>query len=101
MTFETLMKTINNYGEAGLVHLDTLTALLNNAFGDWLVSQGVSRIDMLSPTCLWFTVQGELKQAHAVPGIKLYDRFFVVDRKEVHKKSRGDSGGTQMLSFRG
>ena len=33
MTFETLMKTINNYGEAGLVHLDTLTALLNNAFG--------------------------------------------------------------------
>lgn len=85
MTFETLMKTINNYGEAGLVHLDTLTALLNNTFGDWLASQGVSRIDMLSPTCLWFTVQGELKQTHAVPGIKLYDRFFVVDREEVHK----------------
>ncbi len=85
MTFETLMKTINNYGEAGLVHLDTLTALLNNTFGDWLASQGVSRIDMLSPTCLWFTVQGELKQTHSVPGIELYDRFFVVDRKEVHK----------------
>ena len=85
MTFETLMKTINNYGEAGLVHLDTLTALLNNTFKDWLASQGVSRIDMLSPTCLWFTVQGELKQTHSVPGIKLYDRFFVVDRKEVHK----------------
>ena len=85
MTFETLMKTINNYGEAGLVHLDTLTALLNNTFGDWLASQGVSRIDMLSPTCLWFTVQGELKQTHSVPGIKLYDRFFVVDRKEAHK----------------
>ena len=46
---------------AGLVHLDTLTALLNNTFKDWLASQGVSRIDMLSPTCLWFTVQGELK----------------------------------------
>ena len=86
MTFETLMKTINDYGEAGLVHLDTLTALLNNTFKDWLASQGVSRIDMLSPTCLWFTVQGELKQAHSVPGIELYDRFFVVDRKEVHKK---------------
>ena len=85
MTFETLMKTINNYGEAGLVHLDTLTALLNNTFKDWLASQGVSRIDMLSPTCLWFTVQGELKQRHSVPGIELYDRFFVVDRKEVHK----------------
>ena len=85
MTFETLMKTINNYGEAGLVHLDTLTALLNNTFGDWLISQRVSRIDLLSPKYLWFTVQGELKQAHAVPGIKLYDRFFVVDRDEVHK----------------
>ena len=85
MTFETLMKTINNYGEAGLVHLDTLTALLNNTFGDWLISQGVSRVDLLSPKYLWFTVQGELKQAHAVPGIKLYNRFFVVDRDEVHK----------------
>ena len=85
MTFETLMKTINNYGEAGLVHLDTLTALLNNAFGDWLISQGVSRVDLLSPKYLWFTVQGELKQAHAVSGIKLYNRFFVVDRDEAHK----------------
>ena len=87
MTFETLMKTINDYGYAGLVHLDTVTALLNNTFGDWLASQGVSRIDLLSPTCLWFTVQGELKQAHAVPGIKLYDRFFVVDREEVKEKN--------------
>ena len=85
MTFETLMKTINNYGEAGLVHLDTLTALLNNTFGDWLISRGVSRVDLLSPRYLWFTVQGELKQAQAVPGIKLYNRFFVVDRNEVHK----------------
>ena len=87
MTFETLMKTINDYGYAGLVHLETVTALLNNTFGDWLASQGVSRIDLLSPTCLWFTVQGELKQAHAVPGIKLYDRFFVVDRDEVKEKN--------------
>ena len=85
MTFETLMKTINNYGEAGLVDLNTLTALLNNAFGDWLASQGVSRVDLVAPRYLWFTVQGELKQTHAVPGIKLYDRFFVVDRREVHE----------------
>ena len=33
MTFETLMKTINSYGRAGLVDLDTVTALLNNTFG--------------------------------------------------------------------
>ena len=85
MTFETLMKTINNYGEAGLVDLNTLTALLNNAFGDWLASQGISRVDMVAPRYLWFTVQGELKQTHAVPGIKLYDRFFVVDRREIHE----------------
>ena len=86
MTFETLMKTINNYGEAGLVHLETATALLNNTFGDWLASQGVSRIDLLSPRYLWFTVQGELKQTHAVPGIKLYNRFFLLDRDEVKVK---------------
>ena len=49
MTYETLMKTINNYGEAGLIDLNTLTALLNNAFGDWLASQGISRVDMVAP----------------------------------------------------
>ena len=87
MTFETLMKTINSYGRAGLVHLDTVTALLNNTFGDWLASQGVSRVDLLTPKCLWFTVQGELKQTHTVPGIELHDRFFVVDRDEVKEKN--------------
>ncbi len=86
MTFETLMKTINNYEEAGLVDLETVTALLNNTFGAWLASQGVSRIDLLSPRYLWFTVQGELKQAHAVRGIKLYNRFFLVDRNAVKAK---------------
>ena len=101
MTFETLMKTINNYGEAGLVHLDTLTALLNNTFKDWLASQGVSRIDMLSPTCLWFTVQGELKQTHTIPGIKLYDRFFVVDRKEVHKNPEAIAEALKCYSSEG
>ena len=85
MTFETLLQTINNYGEAGLVQLDTVTAMLNNAFGDWLASQGVSRVDLLSAQYLWFTVQGELKQAEAVPSIKLYDRFFIVDRETIHE----------------
>ena len=85
MTFETLMNTINSYGRAGLVHLDTVTALLNNTFGDWLASQGVSRVDLLTPKYLWVSVQGELKQAHTVPGIELYDRFFVINRDEVHK----------------
>ena len=101
MTFETLMKTINNYGEAGLVHLDTLTALLNNTFGDWLISQGVSRIDLLSPKYLWFTVQGELKQAQAVPGIKLYDRFFVVDRDEVHNNPEAIADALECYSSDG
>ena len=85
MTFETLMNTINSYGRAGLVHLDTVTALLNNTFGDWLASQGVSRVDLLTPKYLWVSVQGELKQAHTVSGIELHDRFFVVNRDEVHK----------------
>ena len=87
MTFETLMNTINNYREAGLTDLEVLTELLNRTFGDWLASRGVSRVDLLSATILWFTVQGELKQAESVPGIKLYDRFFVVDRDAVKAKN--------------
>ncbi len=85
MTFDTVMKTVDNYREAGLVHLGTLTELLNNTFGDWLASHGISRIDMLSVTCLCVTVQGELKQKTSVPGINLYPRFFVIDREEIHK----------------
>ena len=86
MTFETLMKTINDYGYAGLVHLETVTALLNNTFGDWLISQGISRVDLLTPTCLWVTVQGELEQEQTIPGIRLYNRFFLIDRNEVKVK---------------
>ena len=86
MTFETFMETINDYGRAGLVHLDTVTVLLNNMFGDWLASQGVSRVDLLSPRSLWFSVQGELKRSDTVPGIELHSRFFVVDRDQVKSK---------------
>ena len=87
MTFEILMETINDYGRAGLVHLETVTALLNKTFGDWLASQGVSRVDLLSPRYLWFSVQGKLEQPEPVPGIELHSRFFVVDRNQVKTKN--------------
>ena len=67
--------------------METVTALLNNTFGDWLASQGVSRVDLLSPRYLWFSVQGELKQPEPVPGIELHSRFFVVDRDQVKTKN--------------
>lgn len=85
MTFETLLKTIDDYEEAGLMDLDTITELLNRTFGDWLASQGVSRIDMLSPVHLWFTVQGALKQPNSLRGIAFYDRFFIVDIDKVRE----------------
>jgi len=87
MTFETLLKTIDDYKEAGLMDLGTMTGLLNGMFGDWLASQGVSRVDMLSPIHLWLTVQGTLKQPNRVRGITVYNRFFIVDTNKVEKKS--------------
>ena len=101
MTFETLMNTINSYGRAGLVHLDTVTALLNSTFGDWLASQGVSRVDLLTPKYLWVSVQGELKQAQTVPGIELHDRFFVVNRDEVHKNPEAIADALKCYSSEG
>ncbi len=101
MTYETLMNTINSYGRAGLVHLGTVTALLNNAFGDWLASQGVSRVDLLTPKYLWVSVQGELKQAQTVPGIELHDRFFVVNRDEVHKNPEAIADALKCYSSEG
>ena len=50
---------------------------------------------------MWFTVQGELKQTHAVPGIKLYDRFFVVDRREVHQNPEAIADALKCYSLDG
>ena len=78
MTFATLLKTIRDYQNAGISNLESLTTLLNDTFGDWLASQGVSHLVMLEADKLCLNVTGALKRANPVKGIESYSRFLVV-----------------------
>ena len=83
MTFETLLATIQDYKGAGISYLECLTTLLNDAFGDWLASQGVSSLMMLGNNTLCLNVRGELKHTTLVKGIKTYSRFLVISLDQV------------------
>ena len=83
MTFATLLETIQDYQNAGISNLESLTTLLNDTFGDWLASQGVSHLVMLEEDKLCLNVTGTLKQANPAEGIELYSRFLVVDLDKV------------------
>lgn len=82
MAFGTLLTTIQDYKRAG-ISLETLTTLLNDAFGDWLASQGISRLVMLGDNTLCLNVRGELKHTISVNGIRAYSRFLVVSLDKV------------------
>ena len=101
MTFETLLKTIDDYEEAGLMDWHTMTDLLNGKFGDWLASQGISRIDVLSPVDIWMSVQGELKLSKPIRGIEFYRRFFVVDTDAVRGHPEGIADALKCYSSDG
>lgn len=83
MTFGTLLTTIQDYKQAGISNAETLTTLLNDMFGDWLASQGVSRLTMLSENKLCLNVTGTLKHANSVKGIGFHSRFLVVFLDDV------------------
>lgn len=78
MTFEILFATIREYKQAGISNLDTLTALLNDTFGDWLTSQGVSHLEMLDENRLCLNVIGQLRKDNSPKGIQVYSRFLVI-----------------------
>ena len=83
MTFATLLTTIRDYKQAGISNLETLTTLINDAFGDWLASQGVSRLTMLSPDKLCLNVTGSLKHTNSAEGIGFHSRFLVISLDDV------------------
>lgn len=83
MTYEILFATIREYKQAGISDHDTLTTLLNDTFGDWLTSHGVSRIEMLDENRLCLNVTGQLKEHNPSKGIKLYSRFLVISLDEI------------------
>ena len=62
MTFGQLLTTIQDYKQAGISNLETLTTLLNDTFGDWLASQGVSCLVMLEEDRLCLNVTGQLEK---------------------------------------
>ncbi len=84
MNFGQLLTTIQEY-QRSILDLEVLTNLFNDSFGDWLASQGVSRLDMLGNNLLHLNVRGTLKQDDPITGIKLYPRSFVVSLDEVTK----------------
>ena len=84
MNFGQLLTTIEDY-KRSILDLEVLTNLFNDSFGDWLASQGVSRLDMLGDNLLHLNVRGTLKQENPITGIKLYPRSFVVSLDEVTK----------------
>lgn len=84
MNFGQLLTTIQDYKQAGISNLETLTTLLNDTFGDWLASQGVSRLVMLGDNTFCLNVRGELKHTTLINGIKTRSRFFVVSLDQVN-----------------
>ncbi len=82
MTFEILVATIREYKQAGISNLDTLTVLLNDTFGDWLTSKGVSHLEMLDENRMCLNVIGQLKEHNPSKGMQLYSRFLIISLDE-------------------
>lgn len=83
MNFGQLLTTIQDYKLAGISNLETLSTLLNDTFGDWLASQGVSYLMMLGDNTVCLNVRGELKHTTFVDGIKTHSRFLVISLDKV------------------
>lgn len=82
MNFGQLLTTIQDYQQS-ILDLETLTTLLNDTFGDWLASQGVSHLMMLGDNTVCLNVRGELKHTTFVNGIKTHSRFLVISLDKV------------------
>ncbi len=90
MTFATLLATIEDYKLTiedyklmGISNLETLSTLLNDTFGDWLASQGISQLRMLGDKTVCLNVRGKLKHTASVIGIKTHSRFLVISLDQV------------------
>ncbi len=83
MTFGTLLATIQDYKLVGVSNLETLSTLLNDTFGDWLASQGISHLMMLGDNTVCLNVRGELKHATSINGIKTSSRCLVISLDKV------------------
>ena len=85
MTFGTLLATIQDYKLVGVSNLETLSTLLNDTFGDWLASQGISHLMMLGDNTVCLNVRGELKHATSIDGIRTHSRCLVISLDKVEE----------------
>lgn len=83
MTFDELIAVIREYEQAGISEKETLTTLLNDTFGDWLASQGVSHLEFVDENRFCLNVIGQLRDNNPANGIKLYTRFMVISLEEI------------------
>ena len=85
MNFGQLLTTIQDYKLVGVSNLETLSTLLNDTFGDWLASQGISHLMMLGDNTVCLNVRGELKHATSINGIKTHSRCLVISLDKVEE----------------
>ena len=83
MTFDGLIATIREYKQAGISETEILTTLLNDTFGDWLSSQGVSHLEIVNENRMCLNVIGQLKEHNPSKGIEQYSRFMVISLEEL------------------
>ena len=84
MTFDVLITSIREYKQAGITEIETLNTLLNDTFGDWLSSQGISHLEIVDENKMCLNVIGKLKEHNTSKGIELYSRFMVISLEEIN-----------------
>ncbi len=84
MNFGQLLTTIQDYQLTDIPNLETLSTLLNDTFGDWLASQGVSRLVMLGDNTVCLNVRGTLKRPTSLNGIQPRSRFLMISLDKVN-----------------
>lgn len=84
MNFGQLLTTIQDYQLTDIPNLETLSTLLNDTFGDWLASQGISHLMMLGDNTVCLNVRGTLKHTTSIDGIKTRSRFLMISLDKVN-----------------
>lgn len=100
MNFGQLLTTIQDY-KRSILDLEVLTNLLNDTFGDWLASQGVSRLVMLGDNTVCLNVRGELKHTTSIDGIKTHSRFLIISLDKVHDSPETITGALKYYTSEG
>lgn len=101
MNFGQLLTTIQDYQLTDISNLETLSTLLNDTFGDWLASQGVSHLMMLGDNTLCLNVSGELKHTTSIDGIKTRSRFLVISLDKVNDNPEAITDALKCYSSEG